>query len=345
MKKDIVYRAIGEVNPDYLDEFEEMEKKTMKKSYKGLCAAACLVLLMGAGVVTGLTDLPENVSSFLGMEDETQIKYLANAASSVDLLVEGEQGDVHIKEVMGDSNAIYVFFDYIASEGTILDKNHYKFLWEDPSIKQNELMYQVYQLEDEDKTDNKLSFAFHIKTEKSLEGEEISLRLASLCGYDDEEFNTHRRDMIQYDQEKMIFVLDEEYIMENHPEILGSVVIYEEIWKSEPFKATFTDHSNEYKVKHSVTSDGIEYTLTKVSISPFALTFQGEVKADSDKVLDKRVSDITVHYADGTSEELESSGSLDLKTFTFSYTCNFLPLLTQEIVAVTYMGERIELSA
>lgn len=53
MKKDIMYKAVGEVNPTFLSEFEQMEGQTMKKSgkiqgYKGALVAASVVLLLGA---------------------------------------------------------------------------------------------------------------------------------------------------------------------------------------------------------------------------------------------------------------------------------------------------------
>lgn len=340
MDKDRFYQAVGDLDEEFLEEFETMENMegyTMKKKMNWLAAAACCVLLMGAGVVTGLTDLPQNVSRFLGTEDETQIKYLANAATSVDLFVVGEQGDIHIKEMMGDDNAIYVFFDFIAPEGTVLDKNYYEFLWAEPLMVGGQ--YHIHQLEDEDKTDNKLSFAFFI-LQFELNGRELALKLCNLYGYDNEADSTKNRDLVTFDNEKFQLVLDEEYIMENCPEILETSAFYEGEWKSEPFNVKFTDISNSYNIKNSVTSGGIEYKLTKVSISPYAITFQGEVKADSYKDLDYGINDITVHYADGTSEEMSGGGGAGK---IFSFTCDFHPLLTQEIVAVTYMGERIEL--
>lgn len=57
MKKDTMFKAMGDVNPAFLSEFEEMAAEPVKKSKKTmpLVAMACATLLMGAG--TGLTAL------------------------------------------------------------------------------------------------------------------------------------------------------------------------------------------------------------------------------------------------------------------------------------------------
>lgn len=63
MKKDVIYRAIGEINPDLLENFDQKYKITRleiakrkdrksKQNWKMIQVAACLMLLMGAG--TGL---------------------------------------------------------------------------------------------------------------------------------------------------------------------------------------------------------------------------------------------------------------------------------------------------
>lgn len=65
MKKEIIYRAMGEIDPDLLDNFDQTYHRTPLESGKGkdtkgksslkiLQVAACLVLLMGAGVANML---------------------------------------------------------------------------------------------------------------------------------------------------------------------------------------------------------------------------------------------------------------------------------------------------
>lgn len=351
MKKNIFYKAVGEVKPHLLDKFEQMEQSSnIIKPMKWLMPMIASFLCMSVtAYAVGLFDLPINISSFLGINDKNQVKYLAKGSSLVDNVIEGENGSIHIKEVMGDNNYVYIFFDFIATEGVILNKNYYEFLMKNAIIEEIEQIYWVYQLEDEDKTDNKLSFVYSIQTEKSLQNEEISLELSGLYGYDDKDYSSNNRDLFRFNLEEYKFELNDKNIKENYPEIIDCLVLYDGTWKSEPFKLDFKDNSNNYKINKWVTSNGVEFKLEVLSISPFAVTFSGKVNDKSENYVEFKknankwdLHQIIVHYDDETTEIVSGSGGVNYKEFI--YTCNFLPVISNEIVAVTYLGEKIYLN-
>lgn len=312
MSENLFYKAVGEIDSKFIENFEAMESKSKRVKNKWLLPLVALIpvfitVCYAAGLSTG-------VVGFLGINNSNDISYLTSKSYYVDEIIEGDTGTIHIKEVIGDDNLTYIFFDFIAPEDVILDNDFYQFEYNDFNFHLSSIdsmIFLVHSIEDDDNMDNKISFICHLNTAESLQGENLEFFFKDLYGYD---------------------ILDDD--------TSKSSLICEGIWESKPIKLDFKTISNSYAVNEKFSQGDFIANLEKINISPIAITISGVIENASDDV---RKNEFTVHYEDGTNEMLFGSGGYSTEDYKFVYTCEFLPILDKQIVAVTYLGQRIEL--
>lgn len=351
MNENLFYKAVGDINPQFIQKFELMENtpKSVKIKNKWLLpTVAAIPLFITVCYATGLLNLSPQLSNFLGINNHEQGNYLSSKAFFVDQFIQQDSGTIHIKEVIGDNNLTYIFFDFIAPNNVVLDKNYYQFVLGNMDIPYSQQIYNIHMIDDDDKTDNKISFAFKIQTEKSLSGKKIELFLSDLYGYDNPELHRFRKDVfIRVDKKE---VLNYEFFQEFYPDELDNIIVYDGNWSSTPFKVDFNTVSSNYTLNQKIEVDDVGIDIKTINISPLSITISGETFKNHDKLHDLLNDDFhwdlnkfTIHYLDGLEEKSTTSGSFSYIDNDFIYTHQFLPITDKQIIAITYLGQRIDL--
>ncbi|WP_461671255.1 hypothetical protein, partial [Mycobacterium tuberculosis] len=91
-------------------------------------AAVLMVFMATTAFATTYMGLDEKFMKFLNPVNHEQAEHLSNGAYVVDKQVSNNQGTLHIKQVIGDSNLTFVLMDFSAPMGTVLDGARYRFL-------------------------------------------------------------------------------------------------------------------------------------------------------------------------------------------------------------------------
>ncbi|RKD25996.1 hypothetical protein BEP19_03460 [Ammoniphilus oxalaticus] len=241
--------------------------------------ACCLITT--TAIAATFIGLDTKFLNFLNPSSEQQIKHLANGASTVEKKIKNKNGTLHINQVIGDSNLVYILMDFTAPEGTVLDKARYRF--EDSDIRSIQGFQGIgfTKLDDKHAEDNQISMMMRLKTRESLMGQKIKLKLSDLQAADP------------------------------FPGIFKTVIPGE--WKTS-FTLDFKDYSTVYDLDKPITLFDHAATLKSVSISPISVTiivetpFVEEIskahgwmeEVGLDEYLDNLP--ITINYTDGSSE-------------------------------------------
>lgn len=258
------------------------KRETRRKPVLAVALAACLVMTTAVAAVS--LGLDEKFMSFLQPADSEQAAFLANGAATVDKTVANKSGSLTVRQVIGDSNLTYIFMDFVAPEGTVLDEPHYDFMRTDIDFGSGMAGYGITSLEDADKSDNKVSLVLSIETEHSLFGKKMKLEV---------------RD----------FAAAETVPGELHTVLPGT-------WKVS-FPMDFQSYATVYPMERAVELYGCSATLHTVSVSPIAVTIKLYSEHVREIVQNERAWEelapgqhadqypITIHYQDGTSETTE----------------------------------------
>lgn len=260
--------------------------KRLRPAFVAAVVIFCLVTT--TAFAAGYLGLDIKFLNFLNPSSDQQAEYLANGAYIVDKQVKNKNGILDIKQVIGDSNVTLILMDFIAPEGTVLNKPHYSFedMYTDIFENHGFYSYGIVSLKDENMNDNKISMVMRINNRDSFMGKEIHLKFTDLQGADTipGEFTTA---------------------------VPGK-------WETR-FKLNFKSYSTTYQLDKSVTIYGYEAILKTVSISPISVTlnldsqFLKEIveasenwEAENREVLGLNersdIYPITINYKDGTSE-------------------------------------------
>lgn len=321
-------------------------KKQMKQWY--FQPVTICFFVMFTVTVFATTGISEDIQRFLGIGENSQ-EALSSGVQVIDQYIQDESGTIHIKEALGDGSVTYLFFDFIAPEHTVLNKNYYSFVIDKSGpTGLGGHTKKLTQLEDLDKTDNKLSFVLEITTDYDMYRKKIQLNLVDLYGYDEEIHNMHGYNMFVVENNKK--VLNEEYIKETYPGVFETLTVLNGDWISDEIKLKFTDMTKTHNVNNEYSFDVGKMIVKNIDLSPLSVTVYGTYNSYSESTEDLFVDIIqasnnyTFYYGDGTSETAQAYGYIDHIDKSFNFTHTFLPVLEKEIVAITIGGELIILN-
>jgi len=248
-----------------------------------LAAAAIVCLFATSAYSAAYLGLDAKWLKYLGLSGGEQERYLANGAYVVDKTVSNENGTLVVKQIMGDSNLLYILMDFTAPEGMVLDKARYRFHGSLDTEGLDSYGSGFDLLEDDDPRDNKISLVMSLSTNRIQAGQEADLTIENL----------EEADPYPDEYEKIL---------------TGT-------WQTS-FKLDYKDYSKRYEVNRAIEMYGQKATLEALSVSPISITVF--VRSDSIEEIweaarrsgrqtgpDGRSSDdfpITIHYKNGTSE-------------------------------------------
>ncbi|MGN1350570.1 MAG: hypothetical protein ACI4VM_06195 [Anaerovoracaceae bacterium] len=174
---------------------KEGEGKEMKRRSRSpkrvavLAAAAVLCFGMVFACATGAIQVGESFRSFFGMEDGTEVEGMNKPLG---IIAEDNGWKADFQEALGDSQSVYVRFDLIAPEGTVLDAESYNFIDSNISIEKPVTAlhqtegyawgFEVLEAEDV-KGDNILPVMLCADYSEDLTGKNMQIQLESLRGW------------------------------------------------------------------------------------------------------------------------------------------------------------------
>ncbi|WP_054023022.1 DUF4179 domain-containing protein [Bacillus sp. FJAT-28004] len=288
-----------------------------------LAAAVMICLLTTTAFAASYMGLDMKFLNFLNPANSEQVVYLENGAHVVNKQAVNENGTLEVKQIIGDSNLIYILMDFTAPEGTVLDAKRYRFetLLSFDNMSSNSSSTGYTLLDDENPNDNKISLMMNYLTEnRTIAGSPVTLMLSGLEAAD------------------------------VYPDIFEKINAGS--WKIK-FNLDYKDISTTYQIDQGISLYNYEATLSSISISPISVT----IKVDSAHT--KEISEaasrssreiglneyadhypITIHYKDGTSETtavFKGMSSGDLITNTITIVKPFTPIINdKEIKSVEF---------
>lgn len=253
--------------------------KRLKPALVAAVLAVCL--LTTTAFAAAYVSLNPDFLEFLKPSSPEQAEYLANGAYTVDKSVKNKNGALDIRQVIGDSNVTLILMDFTAPKGTVLNQAYYSFQDTDIDFGSGFANYEIISMKDDNVNDNRISLVLRVKTNDSLMGQDIQLKLTNFCSAD------------------------------TWPGELTTLFPGE--WKTS-FKLDFKNYSTAYQVDKLIKMFNYEAKLKSISISPVSITlklrsdFAEEISKASgnwEMLGENKYSDpypITIHYKDGTSE-------------------------------------------
>lgn len=267
--------------------------------------------------------LDEAFMKFLNPANLEQAEHLSNGAYVVDKQVKNENGTLHIKQVIGDSNLTYILMDFSAPEGTVLDAARYRFLNNDITINQDYRSVGFKVLNDGNRSDNKISLVMSIMTKNAIAGQNVHFQLKDLQAADP------------------------------FPGTFTTVI--SGVWKTD-IKLDFKEYSTPYEVNENISMFGYGAVLKTISVSPISISLK--IESSSMNEINEAAGSlkeiganqhldnypITIMYRDGTSEttslfnglHLTERGSQLLTIKTFENVIN-----TKEIASIVFFDKEI----
>lgn len=281
----------GKLFNEMIAKIESENKQQSKTIYRRnlksamLTAAVMICLVMTTAFAAAYIGLDMKFLNFLNPANSKQEAYLDNGALVVNKQATNENGTLEVRQIIGDSNLIYLLMDFTAPEDMVLNKERYRFETHlDFDINGSHSSgHNYYLLEDENPNDNKISLILsYLMTDRTIIGSPVTLRIIDL-----EEADAY-------------------------PDVFETVISGS--WETE-FKMDYKDISTMYPSNKEISLYGYEATLSSVSISPISVAINvdsAHTKAISEAVSLSRkeigvneyedIYPITIHYKDGTSE-------------------------------------------
>lgn len=157
---------------------EKGKGKAMKRSRFALCLLAGVVCA-GAVVASAAAyfQLDSRMARTLGAESEGRQSLLRESGNAIQTSQESQGWTLTVNQAVGDRNCSYLLLDLTAPEGTALDADYY--LMDDllPVFERDADGGWGWEcLEDEDKTDNKISFLLNMSRSSDLRSAKGILR-------------------------------------------------------------------------------------------------------------------------------------------------------------------------
>ncbi|QIB70277.1 DUF4179 domain-containing protein [Aminipila butyrica] len=305
-------------------------KKPYRKRFALLTAACITVLALGA-VSFAATSLNSTFLNFFHPQTQEETDLLNGLGTIIDQQVTNNGLTIHIKEALGDHNAVYVLFDLIAAEGTVLDQEQYTFVLQNISLEQDWSSigphgagYSIQEMEDPDPTDNIKPMILSFSSSQKISGKKMT--------FDFKDFSTYKTG-------------DE---LENRPEMtepgtpgdendIYNILIPGE-WKIE-FPLNYQDTTVAYKLNEALKYKDISFTLKEVRLSPISISMSLVTSQDisSDRLHE---TPLLLHLKDGTTIDTQQcSRGTSSDTFRTVIDAQFDEIINPtEIQSIEYCG-------
>lgn len=241
-------------------ELIKMHRKTSKKRFI-ILAAACITIFTLGAVSFAATTLNGNLLNFFHPQSQTETDLLNSLGTIVDKQVTENGLTIDVKEALGDSNAVYVLFDIIAPEGTILDKEQYTFVSQTIDVEKGFSMvhgmgYNFECLEDVNPNDNIKPMMLCLSSSENLVKKNMTFRFKDFSSYKTEEELKNRPESFlgtPGDENDVYHIL-----------ISGE-------WKI-TFPLNYTDNTTVYKLNQKLGYNNISLKLKEVRLSPISIS-------------------------------------------------------------------------
>lgn len=244
-------------------EIVKIPTKLHRKRMTILVAACITVLALGA-VSFAATTLSGNLLNFFHPRTQDEMNLLNSLGTVIDKQVSNNGLIIDVKEALGDSNAVYVMFDIIAPEGTILDKEQYTFvsqmidLEKDFSIfgATSGMGYSFESMEDVNPNDNIKPMMLCLSSSENLVGKNMTFRFKDFSSYKTEEELQNRPESFQGtpgDENDVYNIL-----------IPGNWDI--------TFPLDYTDNTVSYKLNQKLEYKDISFKVKEVRLSPISIS-------------------------------------------------------------------------
>jgi hypothetical protein len=161
----------------------ELKRKTFfgRKSILPLAAAMTLILSFAAVFAQG--GLSNIYYKLFG--DNT--KYVREMGTVINESCSSKGITLNVASMLGDENAFYIIFELIKDKGESFENSDYIY-FDRLSLDINSSGgYTWYQIEDDDKNDNKATFILAGNTKKKVTGDKLTLRVADFTEYNTKE--------------------------------------------------------------------------------------------------------------------------------------------------------------
>lgn len=160
---------------------EKGEEKPMKRSRLGLMLlAAALCIGTVAASAAAYFQMNGSIAGALGLDSEEQRQLLAQGGSDIQVSQDCRGWTLTVDQAVGDRNCAYILLGLTAPEGTALDADLYQLeclLAFEDSMGGS---YGCCQVDDADKTDNRVDFLIHTTMEGDLRKATGVLRVTEL---------------------------------------------------------------------------------------------------------------------------------------------------------------------
>ena len=247
----------------------EKEKKPRRKKVIVLAAACITVFALGA-VTFAATALNSHFINFFQPKNQQESDLLNNLGTIIDKQVTANGLTIDIKEAVGDRNAVYVMYDIIAPEGTILDKEQYTFITSMITLESTfglpaGMGYSFESLEDPNPQDNVKPMMLCLSSNRKLIGKNMTLRLGDFSSYKEEEELKDRP----------------KGIIEGTPGDENDIyhILIPGTWEI-TFPLDYADHTAIYKLNEDLQYNDIHLKVKEVRLSPISISMT--LKASSD---------------------------------------------------------------
>lgn len=267
-------------------ELIKMPRKTSKKRFIILVAACITIFTLGA-VSFAATALNDNLLNFFHPQSQTETDLLNSLGTIIDKQVTENGLTIDVKEALGDSNAVYVLFDIIAPEGTILDKEQYTFVSQMIDVEKGFSMvhgmgYNFECLEDVNPNDNIKPMMLCLSSSENLVGKNMTFGFKDFSSYKTEEELKNRPESFEGtpgDDNDVYNIL-----------IPGN-------WEI-TFPLNYTDNTAVYKLNEKLQYKDISFKVKEVRLSPISIsmTLSSLLNGKSDSIHD---APLIIHMKNG----------------------------------------------
>lgn len=238
----------------------KMPVKSHRKRMVILVAACITIFALGAVSFAAAT-LNHNLLNFFNPQNQEETDLLNSLGTIIDKQVTENGLTIDVKEALGDSNAVYVMFDIIAPEGTILDKEQYTFVTQMVDVEKGFSMvhgmgYSFECMEDENSNDNIKPMMLCLSSSENLVGKNMTFRFKDFSSYKTEEELKNRPESFlgtPGDENDVYHIL-----------IPGE-------WKI-TFPLNYTDNTTIYKLNEKLQYKDISFKVKEVRLSPISIS-------------------------------------------------------------------------
>lgn len=291
-----------------------------------ICAALCTLIGTSAfaAVSFGLMD---GLRTFLRPATPEQEELLAQGAYVVDKSDNNPNGTLEVKQVIGDSNLVYLLLEFTAPKDTVLDLDGYRFSGS-LDVGRQTTGAGFVKIADRNENDNHMTLVMYVPTREPITGKRAKLKLSDLEGANEgEEYQT---------------VLSGNWTVR--------------------FPLDFEDRSVTYPVAQTISAEGYDMTLQSISVSPLSITLRANspytreiIQSLNEKYApysdnSPRWFPVTIHYADGSTETASRGVRMGSTSEMNHLTGDILDIITfdrlinnKEIVSVEVCGTVIVL--